>query len=109
MLNSVLIQAAQGGSSGWSSLIMIVLLVAIFYFFMIRPQSQKQKKITEFRKGLSKGSKVMTASGVYGKIVEIKDNDVTLEIAPNVRIKIDINFIYESAESASEQTAEAAK
>lgn len=105
MLNTVLLQAAQTGGSGWSSLIMIVLLIAIFYFFMIRPQSQKQKKIAEFRKGLGKGSKVMTASGVYGKIVEIKDNDVMLEIAPNVRIKIDINFVYESAESATEAGA----
>lgn len=111
MLNLILMQEPAAAGSGWSSIIMIVLLIAIFYFFMIRPQSQKQKKIQEFRKSLKKGSKVMTASGVYGRIVDINDEtgEVKLEIARDTVIRIDINFVYESAESAAESTAEQAK
>lgn len=110
MLNLILLQD-QAAGSGWSSIIMIVLLIAIFYFFMIRPQSQKQKKINEFRKSLKKGSKVMTASGVYGRIVDINDEtgEVKLEIARDTVVRIDINFVYESAESATEATAVEAK
>ena len=78
MLNTILLQAAAGGGaagSGWSTLIMIVVLIAIFYFFMIRPQSQKQKKISEFRTSLKNGDKVMTAGGIYGRIREVKDGN----------------------------------
>ena len=61
MLNNFILLQAPAGDSGMTSLIMIVLLIVIFYFFMIRPQSQKQKKINQFRQGLQKGDKVMTA------------------------------------------------
>jgi len=105
MLNTILLQdqAAGGGMTG--SLIMIVALIAIFYFFMIRPQSQKQKKINEFRNSLQKGDKVMTAGGIYGRIKEINDNTVLLEIADGVRIKIDKASIYQSVQDAQETGA----
>lgn len=102
MLNSILLQAANGGESGWGSMIMIVALIAIFYFFMIRPQSQRQKKINEFRKGLSKGDHVMTAGGIYGRIKEIKESVVVLQIAEGVNIKIDKTMIYQSAQDIAE-------
>ncbi len=72
---------------------MIAILIAIFYFFMIRPQSQKQKKINEFRSSLKNGDKVMTAGGIYGRIREVKDNAFILEIADGVRIKVDKSAI----------------
>lgn len=101
MINSILLQAGAAGS-GMSSILMIVALIAIFYFFMIRPQSQKQKKINKFRAGLSKGDKVMTAGGIYGKIREVKENVVVLEISDGVRITIDKNSIYESMQDVAE-------
>ncbi|MBQ0068367.1 MAG: preprotein translocase subunit YajC [Bacteroidales bacterium] len=102
MLNSILLQAAGGQQSGWGSIIMIVALIAIFYFFMIRPQSQRQKKINEFRKGLSKGDHVMTAGGIYGRIKDIKETVVLLQIAEGVTIKIDKSMIYQSAQDIAE-------
>lgn len=106
MLNTILLQAASGGSgaagSGWSSMIMIIALIAIFYFFMIAPQQKKQKKINAFRDSLQKGDKVMTAGGIYGRIREIKDNYVMLEIDNNVTIKIDKNSIYQSVQDIAE-------
>ena len=103
MLNTILIQAAPGGAgAGWSSMLMIILIIAIFYFFMIAPQQKKQKKINAFRDSLQKGDKVMTAGGIYGRIREIKDNYVMLEIDNNVTIKIDKNSIYQSMQDVAE-------
>ena len=86
-LLTILLQQ-QGQGAGWSSIIMMVALVAIFYFFMIRPQTKRQKEIRKFREALSVGDKVVTAGGIYGKIKEIKDNIIVLEIADNVRINL---------------------
>ena len=62
----------------------------------------KQKKINNFRSGLQKGDKVMTAGGIYGKIREVKDKVVVLEISDGVRITIDKNSIYESMQDVTE-------
>ncbi len=81
-----------------SMLLMMVALFAIMYFLMIAPQRKKQKKVNEFRNSLQKGDKVMTAGGIYGRIREVKDDHVLLEIDNNVTIKIDKNSIYQSME-----------
>lgn len=111
MLNTILLQAADAGAagSGWSSMLMIVALIAIFYFFMIAPQQKKQKKINAFRDGLKNGDKVMTAGGIYGRIRDIKDSTVILEIADGVRIKIDKNSIYQSMQDVAEAGADVKK
>lgn len=103
--NTILLQqASQGG--GWESMIMIVALIVIFYFFMIRPQSKKQKEIKKFREGLTKGSKVITAGGIYGTIKDIKETSFVIEIADNVKIRIDKNSVYPSAEDAAQASAQ---
>ena len=97
-LTSILLQQDAAAGSGMSSILMIVVLIAIFYFFMIRPQNKERKRMRDFINSLEVGHKVKTASGVYGKIKEIKDDCVYLEIAEGVRIKIDKNYIVGSAE-----------
>ena len=105
MLTSILLQDATAtGGSGMSTIIMIVLMIAIFYFFMIRPQNKERKRMRDFLDSLQVGSKVRTASGVYGKVKEIKDNVIILEIADNVKIKIDKNYIVGSAEEPVQGT-----
>lgn len=108
MLNSILLQASGGaqGASGWSSIIMIVALIAIFYFFMIRPQSNKQKEIKKFRDAMQKGDKVTTAGGIHGKIREIKENVIVLQIDDNVKITVDKAMVYPSASDAVESGAD---
>ena len=103
MLNIILLQAAgspQGG--GMSFILMIVAMIAIFYFFIIGPQQKKQKNINAFRNSLKRGDKVMTAGGIYGRIREIKDSYILLEIDNNVTIKIDKNSIYQSMQDVAE-------
>lgn len=107
MLNSILLQAAQQGQgSGMMSILMIVALIAIFYFFMIRPQSKKQKEIKKFRDAMQKGDKVTTAGGIHGKIREIKDSVIVLQIDDNVKITIDKSMVYPSASDAVESGAD---
>jgi preprotein translocase subunit YajC len=88
-------------------MLMIIAMIAIFYFFMIAPQQKKQKKINAFRDSLKRGDKVMTAGGIYGRIREVNDNYILLEIDNNVTIKIDKNSIYQSMEDVVETNVKA--
>ena len=89
---------AQGGGN-LSFIFMMVAIFAIMYFFMIRPQNKKQKEIANFRKNLEVGQSIITAGGIYGKIKEIEDNAVVVEIASGVKIKVDKNSIYADAKA----------
>lgn len=106
MLNSILLQEAAGTETamggGVANIVMIVAMIAIFYFFMIRPQSKKQKEIKKFREALTVGDKVITAGGIHGKIKDVKEDGYILEIADNVRIKIDKGSIFPNATEAAE-------
>jgi len=75
------------------SFVFLLLIIVVFYFFMIRPQMKRQKDLKSYRESLNKGDKVVTTGGIYGKVLDIKDQTVTVEIADNVRIKIDKSAI----------------
>lgn len=101
---SILLQdAAAAQGQGWGNIIFIVALVAIFYFFMIRPQSKRQKEIKKFRDSLKQGDKVITAGGIHGKIKNVKENTVTLEVADGMNITVEKSSIYATALETSEQ------
>ncbi len=91
-----LLQSASttGGGGGGMMWIMLIAMFAILYFFMIRPQQKKQKEINNFRKSLHVGQEVITAGGIYGTVKDIEDKYVVLEIANNVKIRIDKNSIF---------------
>ena len=104
-MNLFLLQAAapapQGG--GLSGILMMVLIFVVFYFFMIRPQQKRQKEIKKQRENMQVGDKVVTSGGIYGKIREIKeDNTVIIEIAENVRIKVDKSSVFLSLQDAQQ-------
>ncbi len=69
----------------------ILLIIVVFYFFMIRPQMKRQKEAKQFRENLKKGDKVVTVGGIYGKIIEVHEQTITLEISDQVKIKVDKN------------------
>ncbi|MFA5227644.1 MAG: preprotein translocase subunit YajC [Bacteroidales bacterium] len=79
--------AAKGGN--WSFIIMMVAVFVVMYFLMIRPQKKRQKELQAYRNNLQKGDKVVTAGGIYGTIVEVKEAYVLLEIDTNVKIRVD--------------------
>lgn len=101
-LLSILLQAAADGSQ-WSGIVMMVVIVAIFYFFMIRPQQKKQKEIQKAREALKVGDKIITAGGIYGRIREIGDIYMMIEVANGVTIRVDKTSIFASAEDAAQQ------
>ena len=101
-LLSILLQAAADGSQ-WSGIVMMVVIVAIFYFFMIRPQQKKQKEIQKAREALKTGDKIITAGGIYGRIREIGDIYMMIEVANGVTIRVDKTSIFASAEDAAQQ------
>ena len=104
----LLLQAqAAGGSLLSSPIVMLVLMFVIMWFFMIRPQRKQQKAIEAFRNSLSVGQQVVTSSGVYGTVKDIINENgrsiVVLEIAPNVKIKIDKSSIFADMSANAQQ------
>lgn len=78
----------------------LALILGVFYFLLIRPQQQKAKEHDDFVKGLKRGELVVTSSGLYGRVVELGDQDVTLEIANNVRVRHERSKIAGSVKAA---------
>lgn len=70
-------------------LIPVLIIFAVFYFVVFRPQQRKMKEHKAFLDNLKPGDEVVTSSGIFGKIVNIAENFVLLEIAKDVRIKIE--------------------
>jgi len=102
-LLSILLEGTpQGGN--WNFMIMMVLIFVVFYFFMIRPQQKRQKEIRQQRESMKAGDKVVTSGGIYGRVRDLKDNAVIIEIAENVRIKVDKNSVFASAEDVPTET-----
>jgi|TARA_R110001592_G_scaffold899_1_gene4693 preprotein translocase subunit YajC len=71
----------QIGMENLASMLPFVAMIGVLYFFMIRPQMNRQKKEKSFQAEIKKGSRVVTSSGIHGKIVEINstENTVTIE------------------------------
>ena len=84
----ILLTATTSSSSSTASLIMFGLIFLVMYFFMIRPQIKKQKKEQEYRSKLKKGDKVITVGGIHGKITEIKEDSVVIEVYGATKLKI---------------------
>ncbi len=83
-------QPAQGADANpIMTFLPLILIIVVFYFFMIRPQMKKQKEVAAFRSSLAKGDKVVTTGGIYGKILELKDNTVLLQVDDNVKLRVD--------------------
>ncbi len=83
----ITLQAQQGGNP-LMTFLMFGLIIVVFYFFMIRPQMKRQKELRKFQESLKKGDKVIIAGGVYGKVSEVKDEYIMVEIADNVEVKV---------------------
>ncbi len=83
--------APQGNGGGGlaSTLIMFGLIFVIFYFMILRPQQKRQKERKILLESVKKGDKIVTAGGVHAKVVGVEDKTLLIEIAENVKIKID--------------------
>jgi preprotein translocase subunit YajC len=82
-------QGQGGQQSGWYSFLPLILIIVVFYFFFIRPQMKRSKDQKKFKESLQKGQKVITIGGIHGRIVEIQETTVTIEVENNVRLRIE--------------------
>ena len=98
-------QAAQGGGSLTSFLIMMVAIFAIMYFFMIRPQQKRQKEIQNFQNTLQEGAQVVTGGGIYGTVkkIDLATGIIEVKIADGVVIKVDKSYVYKDTASTPMQ------
>jgi preprotein translocase subunit YajC len=83
--------AAQGGSEQvlFTTVVPLALLFGIFYFLLIRPQTKKAQEHEKMLKELKRNDEVVTSGGIVGRIVELGDRLVVLEIASNVRVRVE--------------------
>jgi preprotein translocase subunit YajC len=81
---------AAGGSAGggYSQILILVVFVAIFYFMLIRPQQKRMKDQQAMLSKLTAGDEVVTSGGILGRITEVGEVFITLEIADGVRIRV---------------------
>ena len=98
-------QAAQGGGSMTSFLIMMVAIFAIMYFFMIKPQQKRQKEIQNFQNSLQEGTQVVTGGGIYGTVkkIDLATGIIEVKIADGVVIKVDKGYVYKDTASTPAQ------
>ena len=76
------------GGGGFASLIPLVLIMVIFYFLLIRPQQKKLKEHRNLIGQLKKGDTIITGGGLYGKVTDVKDDTLKVDIADGVRVKV---------------------
>jgi preprotein translocase subunit YajC len=73
-------QGAPGAEPSWMPIVILSVMMVALYFLMIRPQSKRQKEVKAMIDALSKGDEVITSGGVVGKITELSDQYITLQV-----------------------------
>lgn len=87
-ISDAMAQAAPQAGAGWEALIFPILLIIAFYFLLIRPQTKRAKEHKKMVEGLKKGDEVVTGGGLLGRITEIGENFIQVEVAEGVQLKI---------------------
>jgi len=86
-----------------SFIIMIGLMVLVMWLFMWRPEAKRRKQMQEFRNGLKKGDKIITAGGIYGMVKEVKETTLLIEVDGNVTLRIDKNMVVADPSGLQQQ------
>lgn len=88
LIASAYAQDAAPPGGGLMSFLPLIIIFVIFYFLLIRPQMKRAKEHRELVGNLSKGDEVVTNGGLLGKIIEVGDTFISLELADNVVVKL---------------------
>lgn len=103
LLSIILMGSPQPGTNPLVSLLPLLLIIVVFYFFMIRPQVKRQKELNNFRSSLKKGDKIVTTGGIYGKIAEIEEHAIIIEVEDKMRLKVDKNAVLRDPSELAQQ------
>ncbi len=108
MLNQLLLFMAPAGQEGGSGLIANIVLfgsiILIFYFMIIRPQQKREKERQAMLNALKKGDKVITSGGIHGTVMGLDEKTALVQIAENVKVKVDRGSITGVAKEAEPTT-----
>lgn len=88
MIDTAWAQAGPGGAPAFISFLPLFLVLGVFYFLLIRPQQQKAKEHQATLAALKRNDEIVTGGGLYGKVIAISDDIVTVEIAPKVQVRV---------------------
>lgn len=87
---NILLMAGGGQQAGGiAQFIPLILIIVVFYFFMIRPQLKKNKEQKKFRENLAKGDKIVTIGGIHGRIHEVQEKTLIIEVEGGHKLKIE--------------------
>lgn len=93
MLNTILLQAQQGQGGGMGSMLLIIAVLFLFMWLMGGSQRKQAKKEQEFRAKMQKGDHVIFSGGIYGKVHEVGDTTVDVEVNNGVILTVEKNMI----------------
>jgi preprotein translocase subunit YajC len=88
LISNAYAQDPAAGGNPYQTLIMLGLIFVVFYFLLIRPQMKRAKEHRNLVSALSKGDEVVTNGGLLGKIVDMSDSFITVELAEGVQVKL---------------------
>ena len=106
MIQGILLQTTPGGGFDPSSLLLFGGIAVIFYFFMVRPQQKKTKDQKNFINEISKGDRIVTIGGIHGRIADLDEETVTIDVEKGAKIKFERSAI--SLEATKKQADKAA-
>lgn len=87
-METILLQAS-GDGGGLTSFLPIIGMIAIFYFFFIRPQQRKQKETKKYLEEVKKGDQIVTVGGIHGKIIELSDTTVLIDVDRGTKLLVE--------------------
>ena len=107
LISSAHAQAAGAAPAGnpLVQMLPLVLIFVVFYFLLIRPQQQRAKELRTMIDNLKRNDEVIMVGGLYGKVVALNDKVLTLEIAPNVRVRVERAQVSSLAKSGPAEEA----
>jgi len=93
-----------GGAAGQqgnpiTAFLPLIIMFAIFYFLLIRPQQKKQKEHKETLANLKRGDRIITGGGLYGRIIDVKEDVLTIDLGNDVQVQINRSFVSGLAEA----------
>jgi preprotein translocase subunit YajC len=93
---------AAGQSNPLITFLPLILVFVVFYFFMIRPQMKKQKEMNSYRSSLKRGDKVVTTGGLYGRVYEVKEHSILMDVGGDIKLKVDKSALLKDPTADSE-------
>src|SRR5688500_17525027 len=104
-MDGMMLAQMGGQPSPFGPILIMAAICGIFYFILIRPQQKKEQDKEVMRANLKKNDEIVTSGGLHGRVVDLKGALIWVEVAPNVRVKMERHAV----EAVPSKTAEPAK